>query len=195
MSGPIRCREQILERAPRTPAVDTIEVETVVHLPPEETYEFLLDFPRYANYSEYLEDVEERGDGGPGPGTRYALRFSWWRLSYTAHSRVTDVDPPRRIDWEVTRDVDAHGQWEVDSEPGAGPDGGEASRVRLVVTYDPDSARAETFDLPALVSLSWVVDRVTGLIEEEGERVTERIVADLEGEPRAVELSVEHRSS
>ncbi len=30
-------------------------------------------------------------DGDGASGTRYALHFSWWKLTYTAHSEVTDV--------------------------------------------------------------------------------------------------------
>ena len=47
--------------------VDRVEVSTVVHLPPEEVYEFIVDFPGYANYSEYLERVRSDGDGSPEP--------------------------------------------------------------------------------------------------------------------------------
>jgi len=94
--------------------VDRVEVSTVVYLPPEEVYEFLVDFPGYADYSKYLERVKSDGDGSPG--TRYALRFSWWKVTYTAHTRVTDADPPNRIDWEVIKDMNAHGHWLVGVE-------------------------------------------------------------------------------
>ena len=30
--------------------VDAVEVSTIVYLPPEEIYDFLIDFPRYADY-------------------------------------------------------------------------------------------------------------------------------------------------
>jgi len=64
--------------------------------------------------------------------------------------------------------------------------------VSLVVTYDPDSASG-VVDLPALVSLDWVADRAVGVVEKEGRRVVERVVADIEGERRPVELTVETR--
>lgn len=167
--------------------MDTVEASTVVHLPPDEIYEFLLDFPRYAKYSAHLDDVTRDGDGLPG--TRYSLTFSWWRLSYTARSEVTDVARPNRIDWRLVRDIDARGAWLVDPEPEAAPeDVSTASRVRLRINFAPDSATG--LDLPAFVSLGWLVDRVKPKIESEARRVVRRVVADLEGEPRDVDLRV-----
>jgi uncharacterized membrane protein len=169
--------------------VERIAVSTVVYLPPEPVYEFLLDFPRYSQYSKYLKHVEQTGDGGPG--TRYRLRFAWWKLSYTAHTAVTDVTPPERIEWTVTRHIDAEGHWRVEAVE-APDDRAHATRVTFVVDYRPGSVDGSVVDLPALVSLDWVVDRVEGFIRDEGERVVERIVADLEGERRPVDLDVEH---
>lgn len=163
--------------------MDTIEVSTDVYLTPEETYDFLVDFPRYARYSNHLRDVTEHGNGGVG--TEYELVFAWWKLSYTVRSRVTDVDPPNRIDWELTSGLEATGAWLielVDDEP--------TTRVRFRVNYDPDSADRSRIDLPRFVSLSWVIERVTPLVEREAERIVERVVADLEGDPREVELTV-----
>lgn len=174
-------------RAALTAGVDSVEVSTVVYLPPAAVYEGVVDFPRYEEYSRYLERVERDGDGGPG--TRYALDFAWWRLTYTAHAAVTDADPPNRLDWRVTEDVDAAGHWSVEAAPEVAPvDAETASRVRLRVGFDPDSAGG--VDLPAFVSAGWVVEKVTPLIRDEAERVVERLVADLEGERRPVELTV-----
>jgi hypothetical protein len=168
--------------------VDTVEVSTVVHLPPAEVYEFLVDFPGYARYSKYLRDVDQRGDGSPG--TEYDLHFAWWKLSYTATSEVTHVDPPRELGWEIIKDVHAHGEWTV-TELDDPPEGVEAaSRVTLQVQFDPDSASSGMLDLPRFVSLSWVVDKVKPKVQAEAERVVERIVADLEGERRQVDLEI-----
>jgi len=172
--------------APRS-GVDRVEISTVVYLPAEEVYDFLLDFPRYARYSEYLERV--RGDGDGSPGTRYFLTFSWWKLSYTAHSRVTDVTPPFEIAWEITRDLDASGHWQVEAiDP---PDDRDhASRVKLRVEFWPSSADSDTLDLPRFVSMDWVIEKTKPIIKQEAERVVERIVADLEGHRRNVDLEI-----
>lgn len=90
--------------------------------------------------------------------------------------------PPARISWEILGSLDAAGDWLI-----ADADAGAA--VSFVVTYDPGSARG-LIDLPAFVSFDWVADRVTEKIAEEGQRVVERVVEDLEGEPRPVELDV-----
>jgi hypothetical protein len=172
--------------------VDRIHVSTPVCLSAREIHAFLLDFPRYGRYSEHLTEVWTDGDGSPG--TRYRLTFSWWKLSYTAHTEVTDVDPPTRIDWRVIEDIDARGNWRVeplDDAPESVPAGdGPVCRVHFVVEFDPDSVGGGVIDLPRFVTLDWVVRRVKPLLVAEAERVVERIVADLEGRRRPVELTV-----
>ena len=170
--------------------MDAVEVSTVIYLSPEETYDFLVDFPRYANYSEHLREVRRHGDGTPG--TEYDLTFEWWRLTYTARSRVTAVDRPDRIDWRIVKDLDAQGHWAIEALPDeelpAGED--EGCRVRLYVEFRPDSADASALDLPRFVSLSWVVERVKPLIKKEARRVVRRIVRDLEGRDRPIDLEI-----
>ncbi|WP_435335448.1 SRPBCC family protein [Haloarchaeobius sp. TZWWS8] len=169
--------------------MERVEVTTVVYLSPEEVYEFLVDFPRYARYSKYLNSVDQFGDGEPG--TRYDLHFEWWKLHYTAHSEVTGVDPPNVIDWKILKDIDAVGKWLVEEVPEEAPDDEKpASRVRFIVEYDSDSVKAGNIDLPMFVSLSWVIDKVKPKIQKEATRIVERIVADLEGERRAVDLQI-----
>ncbi|WP_267642801.1 SRPBCC family protein [Haloarchaeobius amylolyticus] len=169
--------------------MERIEVTTVVYLPPEEVYEFLLDFPRYARYSKYLKDVGQDGDGGPG--TRYDLHFAWWKLTYTARSEVTGVEPPNVIDWKIIKDIDATGQWHVESVPEQAPDEDTpASEVTFLVTYDPESAHAGNIDIPRFVSLAWVIEKVKPKVKKEAQRIVERIVADLEGQRRSVDLEI-----
>jgi len=172
--------------------VDRIHVSTVVCLPPAEVYDFLVDFPRYARYSKHLTGVTVDGDGSPG--TRYSLRFAWWKLSYTAHTEVTDVDPPTRIDWRVRRDFDARGDWRVDPLDAVPPhlpdDADSASRVHLEVEFDPDSVGGGILDLPRFVSFDWVIRKIKPILVEEAERVVGRIVADIEGRHREVDLVV-----
>lgn len=167
--------------------MDAVEVTTVAYIPPEEVYEFLVDFPGYANYSEYLEDVDQYGDGGPG--TEYALHFAWWKLSYTARSAVTDVSPPERIDWRLTKDLRADGYWQV--EPIDPPEGRDvATRVTFRVEYHPDSANEDAISLPSLVSWDWLFEKLEPKVRAEAERIVRRIVRDLEGEDREIDLGI-----
>jgi len=175
--------------------VDEIAVSTVVYLPPEDVYDFLVDFPRYANYSKHLTRVGQRGDGGPG--TRYDLRFEWWKLTYTARSEVTAIDPPERIDWRLVKHIDATGRWRVeplDDLPADAPgDADVACRVFLEIEFDPHTVDEGAISLPAFVSLGWVVSKVKPVVLEEAERIVERIVADIEGRERPVELVINER--
>jgi len=167
--------------------VDEIEARTVIHVPPERLYEFLLDFPGYARYSEYIDRVTQDGDGTPG--TRYGLHFSWWKLTYTARSEVTDVSPPGRIDWRIIKDIDADGYWGI--TPVEPPDGVEAAtEVVLHIEFDAESASASAIDLPRLVSMSWVIDRVKPLVRQEATRIVRRVVDDIEGQRRDADVEI-----
>jgi Polyketide cyclase / dehydrase and lipid transport. len=172
--------------------VDELVVRTHVYADPDVVYEFLLDFPQYASYSEYLQEVRTL-EGNGGPGTRYALTFAWWKLTYTARSRVTDVDPPARIDWTITKDIDAGGCWRVtpleETDENA-RHGGPTCEVAMEVAFDPGSASPDALDLPRLVSFDWVLKKAIPLIKSEAERVVERAVRDLEGSTRDVDLDV-----
>ncbi|MFB6092265.1 MAG: type II toxin-antitoxin system RatA family toxin [Haloquadratum sp.] len=176
--------------------MDELVVSTVVYRPAAEVYDLLVDLPRYAAYSEHLREVVRR-DGDGGAGTRYALRFAWWKLTYTVESEVTAVEPPERIEWRIATGLDASGRWRIetlDEPPPQAPDEVEtASRVSFEVAYDPDSANEGGVDLPAFVSLGWVIDRVKPVVEREATRIVERAVADLEGSARDVDLTVERR--
>ncbi|PSP83657.1 polyketide cyclase [Halobacteriales archaeon QS_6_64_34] len=167
--------------------MDEIEARTVVYASPEELYDFLLDFPGYARYSEYLDRVRQDGDGAAG--TRYALEFSWWKLTYTARSEVTGVEPPERIDWRIIKDIDAEGYWGI--MPTDSPAGVEAAtEVVLHIEYDADSASKSAVDLPRLVSMGWVIEKVKPLVRKEATRIVRRVVDDIEGEPRDAEVEI-----
>ncbi|ERH02414.1 MAG: polyketide cyclase / dehydrase and lipid transport [Halonotius sp. J07HN6] len=187
----------LITAACETVLVDSIVVSTVVYAEADEVYAFLRDFPGYANYSKYLTAVDQYGDGGVG--TEYALRFAWWKLTYTARSKVVAVDPPSTIDWQIIKDIDASGAWHVDPRdelPADAPeDATAACEVALEVNFDPDSADASVLNLPSLVSFGWVLERAIPLISDEAERVIERAVRDLEGRTRDVSISVTADSS
>jgi uncharacterized membrane protein len=169
--------------------VDSVELSTVVYVPPEEAYDFLVDFPGYANYSKHLDRVERHGEGGPG--TEYDIHLEWWKLSYVVRSEVTDFEPHERIGWRIVKDLNAHGEWLVEHVPDeTPPDRETASQVRLVIEFDANSASSDMLDLPRLVSLDWVINKVKPLVLKEAERVVARIVEDLEGQQREVELTL-----
>lgn len=174
--------------------MDRIALSTVVYAPREETFDLLLDFPRYTRYSEYLTDVERDGDGGTG--TAYRLRFAWWKLSYTVHSEVTGVERPSRIEWRLTRHLDAEGVWATeptDLPADAPADATAATRVWFEVAFDPHSADPDAVSLPRFVSLDAAIDRVRPAIVDEAERVVERAVADVEGRRRDVDVAYHDR--
>jgi SH3-like domain-containing protein len=174
--------------------MDRVTVSTVVYTDPQSVYDFLVDFERYGDYTDYVKRVMASGDGGPG--TRYAIEFGWWKLTYTARSRVVDLDPPREIEWRITKDIDANGRWLAESVPlpADAPEWAEvATKVTVDVEYDPGSVGPSALDLPRLVSLDWVLDKVKPRIAEAATQVLRRIVTDLEGQPRDPDLTV-HRT-
>jgi hypothetical protein len=174
--------------------VQRLEVATDVFAEPEPVYDLLRSFTGYANYSEHLDDVVRHGDGGPG--TEYDIALSWWRLSHTVRSEVTGVDPPNVVDWRLVSALDAHGSWLIDpatdtlsdAEPPA--DGGPVTRVRFVVEYDPGSVDADVLGLSRLVPMDTVIEKAKPKLREEVTAIVERVVEDLEGKPRPVDLEV-----
>lgn len=170
--------------------MDAVELTTLVYAPRDEVFEFLRNFPGYARYSKYLESVRGFGDGDEG--TEYELRFAWWKLSYTARSRVTTIDPPERIHWELIKDIDARGYWLVeDAEP---PENEPvASQVTFRAEFAPESANTDAISLPSLVSWSWVIEKAKPKIQSEAERVVRRAVADIEGQRRDIDLEITTR--
>lgn len=187
--------------------MNAVEVSTVVFAPRDEIYDFLLDFTGYGRYSAYIDGIERTGDGGPG--TRYDITVSWWKLDYTAHSEVTETDRPGRIDWRLVGALDAGGYWgiepitDADELQAALPagvdattDGGEqreANRVVLRIEYDPSSVSGRTLSLPAFVPVDAIVDRVAPHVQGEAEAIIEDVVEDLEGKRRPVELTIHER--
>ncbi|MFB6137463.1 MAG: type II toxin-antitoxin system RatA family toxin [Halobacteriaceae archaeon] len=171
---------------------------TTVRAAPETAFPVLRAVEEYPRYAEHLDSVEvaddpiDRGDGPRDEAPAgYELRFAWWVLSYAVTTRVTAVDPPRHIAWTVTDGPDANGWWALSSLDDDTPDGTDAATgVTLVVEYDPASVGADALDLPALVDPGPVLARAEGLLHAEGERVVERVVAAVEGEPRDVDLAV-----
>ncbi|MFC4247478.1 SRPBCC family protein [Natribaculum luteum] len=168
--------------------MDRILVSTVVYRAPEEIFPYLESFTDYPRYADHLESVTRR-DGSDG--VRYDLRLTWWKLSYTARSEVTDVTPPTSLEWRLVKDIDARGEWRVEPEPESAPAGEEtASRIYFEAVYDPHSADKDVVSLPLFVSFGWVVEKIKPRLLAEAKRVVQRLVADIEGESRQVELTL-----
>jgi uncharacterized membrane protein len=167
--------------------VDTVEVWTDVAASPAEIYDFVLDFEGYPAYSDHLKSVLVDGDGSPG--TTYDFTLSWWKVSYTARSVITALDPPHRIEWRLASKLDAHGAWEI--EPRSEDGSEDRCRVTWRASYDPESVTGDVVDLPGFVSLGWVLSKVRPVVVSEVNTLVEAAIADLEGERRPVNLSVE----
>lgn len=191
------------------PDVTVIEVSTTVNVPPDEAYAFVLDFEGHDHYSEHVEDVVRRGDGGEG--TRFDVELSWWKLSYTFPTQVTGLEESTRIGWRTPNGLHATGDWLF--EPVApGTDGGvppdddadsterdregieddlEPERTRVTLRAEYDRSRSRLPSTPPLVSFDDVLGRLKPVVRREARRVFEHAVADLEGERRRVMLDVD----
>jgi hypothetical protein len=128
------------------------------------------------------------GDGGVG--SRYEITVSWWKLSYAVTPRVVALDPPSRIDWELTDRVTARGYWAIEPLPErAVPSDREfATRARLRVEFAQSSLSNGVSGLPPLVPFDRILDRVAPVAKREVNAVFRRAVADLEGRERPVEV-------
>jgi uncharacterized membrane protein len=170
--------------------VDAVEASTLLYVPPEDVYRYIHEFEGAVGFADHVDRIEQSGDGGPG--TDYYIRLSWWRLSWTSHSRVTEVDPPNRIEWRTVGDVRARGTWLMEPLPEARlPEGREAgTELTLRVEFDPASIRGA--GVTRLMPIERLLRRVRPVVARECERLVEGAVVDLEGERRPVEYTV-HR--
>ncbi|MGQ3412022.1 SRPBCC family protein [Natrinema sp. LN54] len=169
--------------------MDRILLSTLAHRSPEEVFPYVRSFTDYPRYTDHLKEVRVNGNGGVG--SVYDLELAWWKLSYTARSRVTEISAPESLTWELVNDLDARGEWRVEPEPESAPAHAEtASRIYFEARYDPHSANEDAISLPRFVSLDWVVKKVEPKLLGEARSVVERLVADIEGRPRDVELTV-----
>ncbi|SER66995.1 SRPBCC family protein [Natrinema salaciae] len=169
--------------------MDRILLSTLAYRSPEEVFPYVRSFTDYPRYTDHLKAVHVNGNGGIG--SVYDLELAWWKLSYTARSRVTDITPPESLAWQLVNDLDARGEWRVQPEPeSAPPDEETASRIYFEARYDPHSADENAISLPRFVSLDWVVSKVEPKLLGEARTVVERLVSDIEGRPRDVELTV-----
>ena len=160
-----------------------IAARTEVYVPPDVVCSFLLNFPGYAKYSPHLADVRQYGDGGPG--TEYELDVTWWILDYTGRTAVTEVDAPHRIEWEVVSGLDAHGAWYVDRLDE------ERTQVELYISYSSQGSESVPVSLPRFISVNTILNRVKPVVRREARKTVERIVADLEGAPRSVDVEID----
>jgi uncharacterized membrane protein len=167
--------------------VQRVELATRIHAPRPVVYEFVRDFSGYAAYSGYLREVS-RWDDEDAWG--YDIEVAVSLLSYTARSEVLECTPPSRIDWRLARDIDANGHWALAPASDLPPTVDAATDVRLVIDYDPSSVSPGSLNLPSLLSIDALVSRVSPHVEREAETVLERIVEDLEDEPRSVDLDI-----
>lgn len=175
--------------------VTVLDVSTTVAVPPEEAYDFVLDFEGHSDYSDHVDDVVRHGDGGVG--TRFDVELSWWKLSYTFPTEVTGLDPPTRIDWRTPNGLHARGAWlfeavENDGSDAEGVDDGPETAVTLRARYDRSRSRLPP--TPPLVSFDDVLARLKPAVRREARTVFEHAVADLEGQRRRVTLDVDVRS-
>lgn len=169
--------------------MNRILLSTLTYRSPEEVFPYVRSFTNYPRYTEHLKDVTVHGDGDVG--SIYDLRLAWWKLSYTARSKVTGISVPESLEWQLTNDLDARGEWRVEPEPESAPAGEEtASRIYFEAIYDPHSADESALSLPRFVSLDWVIKKVEPKLLDEAESVVERLVADIEGQRREIELMV-----
>ena len=173
--------------------MERVVLQTVIHAPPSAIYPVLANFERYPRYATHLEWVEPRGEGPAGP--QYDLHLSWWRISHTTRSEIVERDPPHRLGWRLTRDVEARGAWELEERPELAPaDAETATRVTFEGRADPTTAETGNLSLPGLLPMDVVIAKARPIVKREVRETVRRLVADVEGHPREVELSLEHES-
>ncbi|WP_070365929.1 SRPBCC family protein [Halodesulfurarchaeum formicicum] len=155
--------------------MNEIAVSRDLNQPPPVVFDTVRDFQAYPRYSKYLQSVSATADTR---ATEYEFQFGWWKLAYETQAQVTACEPPHTIDWTITQDLEAEGRWVVEERS-------DGSQLHFQVAYDPDSLGSDAVSLPFGVSLDWVRDRATDLIESEAKRVLDRIARAVDDRPKS----------
>lgn len=174
---------------------DAFKANTTVFSPIEDVYEFLGDFRSYTEYTEYVDEIRRRGDGTVGTiyDITFRKRILAIPLSYTARSRVTALDRPTSIEWEIIKDLRANGEWALEvvdeadldvSRPSYVDPDVPATRVTIGVELNPKTIDRSAIPVPLTKSVEWLVSKVYPFIVDEARRVLSRVVTDLEGRTR-----------
>lgn len=158
--------------------MEKVVFETEVYAPKEEVYDFLMRFEDYGKYSEHVKNVRVvRRDP-----LEWEITIKWWKIRYTARSRLTNYVENERIEWEVVKDVRARGVWLLEETE-------EGTKVKLKVWYEPSDA--DKVNPLRFVPTSRLISLVKPVVKREGKRVLRRVVSDLEGKPRKVDLKID----
>ena len=118
-------------------------VRTVIDRPPEATFEYMDVSENQARISPRLSDVETVGTLDNG-GKRATYAYDLFGLSFRGEVRGVVHEPPERIVFELSGDIEGRIEWAF--EP---VDGGTA------VTYDA------TYDLGLPRPIQWVIAPLT----------------------------------
>lgn len=86
------------------------EVSTDIAAPIEDVYRYLADFPRHREWSHGVAELTPAGNGTIGVGAEFrASETAPFKL--TTFSRLTVLDPPRRIAWEASDGRNMRVRW------------------------------------------------------------------------------------
>ncbi len=97
------------------------EVSTDIAAPIEEVYRYLSDFQRHKEWSHGVAELERLNDGPIGVGTELKATETV-PGKFTSYTRITALEPPRRIAWDAWVDgmIRMRTQWafELSSKDG-----------------------------------------------------------------------------
>lgn len=96
------------------------ETETAIDIaaPVETVYEYLADFPRHPEWSTGLEELVATGNGPGGVGAEFKATEKV-PARFTSYTRITGLEPGRRIAWESWDGSMMKVAWAFELSPGS----------------------------------------------------------------------------
>jgi len=140
------------------------EVSTEIAAPVEAVYRYLADFPRHKEWSIGVAELEPITNGEIRVGSEFKAAETV-PVKFVSFSRITALEPPRRIAWESWDNRTMRVEWAFEIEPVDG-------RTRLV-----QRARIQPTSLFGRVMLNLMRKRQ---VPGENRRSLDRIKATLE---------------
>lgn len=173
----------------RDTSVDGFTLEVTFNAPIQTVFDSLTDFDQFEDYT----DAARIAVRGEGVGTRCYINLQKRVLDiparYTVRTRLTELDKPNHVAWEVTQDLDVWGGYELDAV-----DDGK-TKVTLFFNIDTDASNLDALPAPPGASPRDMVEMVLPTFMSESSGVLEGLTEHIEGSPREPDVTVTEASS
>ena len=172
----------------RDTSVEGFTLEVAFDAPIERVFETLTTFDRFEDYT----DAARIAVRGEGVGTRCYINLQKRVLDiparYTVRAKLTEMEEPTKVGWEVTQDLDIWGGYELSENEGE-------TTIQLSFNIDLGDSDLDALPAPPGASPEEIVQMVLPALGSESSGILRGLTEDIEGEPRKPKVTVRESST